>query len=109
LPVFTTTWPLPKSTWVLANDPLPAYGADPAVTVSGISSGGFMAVQLHVAHSSTVKGAGVLAGGPYYCAQGNLWAAFYRCTSPTSWAPVPPVELKGVSGAIRLYAAHRPG
>ncbi len=78
---------------VLANDPLPAYGADPAVTVSGISSGGFMAVQLHVAHSSTVKGAGVLAGGPYYCAQGNLWATFYRCTSPTSWAPVPPVEL----------------
>ena len=78
---------------VLASDPLPALGADRAVTVSGISSGGFMAVQLHVAHSSTVKGAGVLAGGPFYCAQGNVWAALNNCTSPTARAPVPPVEL----------------
>ncbi len=36
------------------------------ITVSGISSGGFMAVQFHVAHSSTVGGAGVVAGGPYW-------------------------------------------
>jgi poly(3-hydroxybutyrate) depolymerase len=76
-----------------AGDPLPALGTDPAVTVSGVSSGGFMAVQLHVAHSTTVKGAGVLAGGPFYCAQGSLWAALNNCTSPTGWAPVPPVEL----------------
>ncbi len=77
----------------LASDPLPALGADPVVTVSGISSGGFMAVQFHVAHSSTVKGAGVLAGGPFYCAQGSMWAALNNCTNPTAWAPVPPVEL----------------
>jgi poly(3-hydroxybutyrate) depolymerase len=77
----------------LANDPLPALGADPAVTVSGISSGGFMAVQFHVAHSSAVKGAGVLAGGPFYCAQGSVWAALNNCTKPTAWTPVPPVEL----------------
>src|SRR5262245_2155061 len=77
----------------LANDPLPALGADPAVTVSGISSGGYMAVQFHVAHSSTVKGAGVLAGGPFYCAQGSLWTALNNCTKPSAWAPVPPVEL----------------
>ncbi|HTO48923.1 MAG TPA: depolymerase [Burkholderiales bacterium] len=76
-----------------ANDPLPALGADPAVTVSGISSGGFMAVQFHVAHSSTVKGAGVIAGGPFYCAQGSVWAALSNCTNPTAWTPVPPVEL----------------
>lgn len=77
----------------LANDPLPALGTDPAVTVSGISSGGFMAVQFHVAHSGAVKGAGVLAGGPFYCAQGSVWAALNNCTNPTAWAPVPPVEL----------------
>ena len=48
-----------------ANDPLPAYGAEAAeVTVSGVSSGGFMAVQFHVAYSGSVKGAGVIAGGP---------------------------------------------
>jgi hypothetical protein len=29
-----------------------------ALTVSGVSSGGYMAVQMHVAHSASVKGAG---------------------------------------------------
>ncbi len=76
-----------------AADPLPALAADPAVTVSGISSGGYMAVQLHVAHSRTVKGAGVLAGGPYYCAQASLWTALNNCANPSGWAPLPPVEL----------------
>ncbi|MHA6720938.1 extracellular catalytic domain type 2 short-chain-length polyhydroxyalkanoate depolymerase [Sphingomonas sp. RS6] len=48
---------------------LPALGADPAqVSVSGLSSGGFMAVQYGVAWSSEVMGVGVVAGGPYNCA-----------------------------------------
>ena len=52
---------------------LPAYGADPQQTsVSGLSSGAFMAVQLQVAYSSSIVGAGVVAGGPYYCAANNL-------------------------------------
>jgi poly(3-hydroxybutyrate) depolymerase len=50
-----------------------------AVYASGISSGGFMADQLHVAYSGTVKGAGVFAGGPYHCAQGNLNTAQLAC------------------------------
>jgi poly(3-hydroxybutyrate) depolymerase len=76
-----------------ANDPLPALGADPnAVTVSGISSGGYMAVQFHVAHSRVVKGAGVLAGGPYFCAQGSVYAAYYNCMTPGAWTPLPGVE-----------------
>jgi len=37
-------------------------------TVSGISAGAYMANQFHVAFSSTVKGAGIVAGGPYICA-----------------------------------------
>ena len=45
------------------------YRADPAsVTVSGISSGGYMAHQFHIAYSDAVIGAGVVAGGPYRCA-----------------------------------------
>ena len=49
--------------------PLGAYNADIHQTsVSGISSGGYMAVQLHVAFSSIMKGAGIFAGGPYHCA-----------------------------------------
>lgn len=43
----------------------------PEVTVSGISSGAFMAVQLQVALSSKIKGVGTVAGGPYWCAQGG--------------------------------------
>lgn len=37
------------------------------ITVSGLSSGAYMAVQLAVAHSARVAGVGVFAGGPYYC------------------------------------------
>ena len=71
--------------------PLPALAADDAVTVSGLSSGGYMAVQLHVAHSARVKGAGALAGGPYYCAQGSLWTAYYNCMKPGAFMPLPPL------------------
>jgi poly(3-hydroxybutyrate) depolymerase len=49
---------------------LPALNVDIAETsISGISSGGFMAVQFQVAHSSIVKGVGVIAAGPYFCSQ----------------------------------------
>ncbi len=59
-----------------AADPLPALGADPSRTsVSGLSSGAFMAVQYQVAFSSSVIGSGIVAGGPYYCAAGNLFNA----------------------------------
>jgi poly(3-hydroxybutyrate) depolymerase len=48
---------------------LQAYGANPQMTsVSGLSSGGYMAVQLQVAYSKSIIGAGIVAGGPYYCA-----------------------------------------
>ncbi|WP_157269768.1 extracellular catalytic domain type 2 short-chain-length polyhydroxyalkanoate depolymerase [Azohydromonas aeria] len=57
----------------LAADKLPAFNVDLAETsVSGLSSGAFMAVQLQVAHSASIKGAGVVAGGPYYCAADNM-------------------------------------
>lgn len=48
---------------------LPALGADGArVSVSGLSSGGYMAAQYDVAFSGSVIGAGIVAGGPYNCA-----------------------------------------
>jgi poly(3-hydroxybutyrate) depolymerase len=52
-----------------------------------------MAVQVHVAHSSIVSGAGVIAGGPYYCAQGSLATASYNCMNPGGWTPLPSVEF----------------
>jgi poly(3-hydroxybutyrate) depolymerase len=40
-------------------------------SVSGISSGAFMAVQFATAWSSVIKGVGVVAGGPYWCAKAD--------------------------------------
>src|SRR3954469_22660665 len=51
-------------------EPLAAFAKlDPAgITVSGISSGAFFAHQFHIAFSSLVNGAGIVAGGPFGCA-----------------------------------------
>lgn len=38
-----------------------------------------MAVQMHVAFSSWIRGAGVFSGGPYNCAQGSLSTATNAC------------------------------
>jgi len=52
-----------------------------------------MAVQLHVAHSSLVSGAGVIAGGPYYCAQDSLWSAYLNCRRPGATTPLPATSV----------------
>jgi len=53
-----------------AAEPLPALAADEGQTsVSGISSGAYMAGQYEIAHSSSVIGAAIIAGGPYGCAE----------------------------------------
>lgn len=72
---------------------LPAYGADPDLTsVSGLSSGAYMAVQLQVAYSSSIVGAGVIAGGPYYCAANNV--SFARiCMGQLPLVPPNPVLM----------------
>jgi len=58
-------WSIPLSA---APDELPALGIDPArVSVSGLSSGGFMAAQYSVTFSNSVMGAGIVAGGPFDC------------------------------------------
>ena len=46
-----------------------------AVTVSGISSGGYMAHQYHIAFSDEVTGAALFASGPYGCAKNSLKTA----------------------------------
>ena len=61
--------------------PLPALNIDIHETsVSGLSSGAFMAVQFQVAHASIIKGSGIIAGGPYYCAQDNVLTATTHCS-----------------------------
>lgn len=56
---------------------LPALGvALEHTSVSGLSAGAYMAGQFQVAHSDIVIGAGLVAGGPYGCAESSfsrLW------------------------------------
>lgn len=70
--------------------PLPQLAIDATqTTVSGLSSGGYMAVQLHVALSATfAKGAGIVAGGPYFCAEGSIVNATGRCMAHSASIPV---------------------
>ena len=66
-----------------------------------------MAVQFHVAHSATVKGAGAIAGGPYYCAQGSFWTAYFNCMDPGMFVPLPSAaflrsQTEALSKAARI-------
>ena len=64
---------------------LPALKLDPARTsVSGLSSGAYMATQVHLAFSDRVVGAALFAGGPYGCAQGSLETALAGCLAPAA-------------------------
>lgn len=58
--------------------PLAEYDIS-AAYVSGVSSGGFMANQLHVAYSSLFQGAGIFSAGAYDCAQNSLSTALNAC------------------------------
>lgn len=72
---------------------LGAYGANLQETsVSGLSSGAFMAAQFDVAFSKELVGAGIIAGGPFYCAGQTTGAmpfiaAQTLCMQPLGSAP----------------------
>ena len=59
---------------------LPKLKIDPdRVTVTGLSSGAYMATQSHLAWPEIFSGAALVAGGPYGCAQGDLARALSNC------------------------------
>ena len=81
---------------------LPAFNVDIAQTsVSGLSSGGYMAVQFNVAFSSLMKGASIVAGGPYYCAHGDPTAATSTCSCTSFFCGVMPGSID-VPALIRI-------
>ncbi|QND82430.1 extracellular catalytic domain type 2 short-chain-length polyhydroxyalkanoate depolymerase [Chromobacterium vaccinii] len=91
---------LPLAAW--AADPLPAFHGDAKQSsVSGLSSGAFMAAQYQVAYSASVVGAGVVAGGPYYCAQGSLPGTVACMAGP------PPQPAQLLASAKQFAAAGR--
>jgi poly(3-hydroxybutyrate) depolymerase len=59
-----------------------------SLTASGISAGGYMAGQFHVAHSQSVAGAAILAAGPYHCAEDSMRMALGRCMAGKPSIPV---------------------
>ena len=60
---------------------LSSFNVDISETsVSGLSSGGYMTVQFQVAYASIVKGVGIIAGGPYFCAQDSQETATSVCS-----------------------------
>lgn len=99
------------STAVFAQTPagLPALGLDPdEVTVSGLSSGGYMAAQFEVAHSASIKGAAIVAAGPYGCSMGSVITAALTCSCPYEEAAggvIGPEISAARSNCIRLPPA----
>src|SRR5215207_10617338 len=69
-----------------------------AITVSGISSGGFFAHQFHVAYSKLVNGAGIIAGGAL-CLRGECPEPILRILDSPSGS--------GFGGDGRLHALLR--
>jgi poly(3-hydroxybutyrate) depolymerase len=68
------------ATQVQAAESLRRYNIDiTSTTVSGLSSGAFMAQQFHLAESDIVNGVAIIAGGPFYCAKGRLTYATDKC------------------------------
>ena len=83
-------------------------------TVSGISSGAFMAVQMGVAHSAAVKGVAATAGGPYFCALqdalggAGVSRAIRRCMQGDpdyGVTPITPDTLAQMQASARAWSA----
>lgn len=100
---------------------LPSLGAaETAASVVGVSSGGYMALQLAVAWPERFAGVGVLAAGPWSCSQGSLSLALNQCMMTrrglpslevlnTRWANYREQEQVGserARSALRAYVWH---
>src|SRR5260370_5854628 len=73
----------------LAAEPVALRGYNAAIgesSISGISSGAFMAVQFGTAWSSVIRGVGVIAGGQYWCAQADAGDVINNFTLPVMHA-----------------------
>lgn len=91
--------------------PLAAITLDASrVAVAGLSSGAYMATQVHVALNTRVHGAALVAGGPYGCAQGQLETALGPCMTaqpalPDTATLVASAEQRAAQGTIDPLSA----
>ncbi len=70
-------------------------------TVSGLSSGGYMAAQFQRAHADWVRGAAIVAAGPVYCAQNNLMTALDHCINKVG----NPIPLADINTQLKDWSA----
>ncbi|MFN9738371.1 MAG: hypothetical protein ACK59R_07420 [Pseudomonadota bacterium] len=83
-------------------DALPRFAIDPArVGVAGLSSGAYMATQVHFALGESISGAALFAGGPYGCAGGDLAVALSTCMAAEGGPPV----VAALAARVRERAA----
>ena len=112
---FPLVLPLLALSWAAtAASPLPALNIDLSQTsVSGISSGAFMAVQFGVVHSAQVRGVAATAGGPYFCAGKDAWAGasvsrvIARCMQGDPAYPAKPIgdaDMRNMVTSTRSWA-----
>ncbi|MEO5935488.1 MAG: depolymerase [Duganella sp.] len=88
-----------------ASNTLLAMGASAdGTSVSGLSSGAFMAEQYQVAYSASVIGAGIVAGGPYYCAAGQLYTNMANIGSCMGMPFTMPLFTAWMVAATRSFA-----
>src|SRR5215472_8152 len=83
----------------LAAESLALNGYNAAISessISGVSSGAFMAVQFGTAWSSVIKGVGIVAGGPYWCAKADsffgYWSSLSNALGPCMKGPLPGLD-----------------
>ncbi|WP_051389967.1 fibronectin type III domain-containing protein [Bradyrhizobium sp. Ec3.3] len=81
-------------------------------SISGISSGAFMAVQFGTAWSSVIKGVGVVAGGPYWCAKADAfdavtgyWGPIWRATGACMKGPATDLHTSDFTAKADAKAA----
>ena len=49
------------------------------ISISGVSSGAYLAIQAHVAYAEKIGSVAAIAAGPYHCAEGSVQTALARC------------------------------
>ena len=99
---------IPASGWCLNID-------KHSVTLSGISSGAFMAAQLQFTHPEKFRGVALLAGGLYGCAEGNPVRAVNSCMQTSSLTPtaeelgslIKTRASMGQIGSLKPVATHK--
>jgi len=71
------------------------------ITVSGMSAGAQMAHQLHIAYPDLFSGVGIIAGGPFGCANGSLATAMTRCMGKVDGTLLVEAFVDGIRSAAR--------